>query len=439
MIKRIAAVVLASVLSLTAMAGCQKSTGTSSAGSTASGQAVTIQMSDWLETESATTQIFKNLLTDFQSKNPNIKVSTVGYPFNNYKDQLMVASSSGNAPDVMQVNSQMVAAINGAGISTPLNSLIGKDVVSDYSSAEIQGCTFNGKLVSIPWVTFPLALYYNKDLFKQAGLNPDNPPKTWSEMMTDATAIANLKKDANGNQLYGLAVEDAKQSHAGATFYTVIYSFGGQLLDKSGNVTFNSAETKAALQWLKDGVSSKIIPSGLEIKDIRGIFAQGRVGMCIDGSMAISVFESQSGKGKDFDKTLGVTTIPTNKTNKSETVYTEHQLMISQQSKNKAAAAKLIEYLVGKDALEMYHKTNGIASARKSIMNLAEMNDTDYMKVFNKQEQTASPLPATFPTYDDAMLEVTKCLEKITVGNQSVDSAVQDTQKKIESLRQSAK
>ena len=439
MIKRIVAVILAGLLSLTTLVGCKKSSDTKSTGSEDSGQAVTIQMSDWLETESATTQIFKNLLTDFQSKNPNIKVDTVGYPFNNYKDQLMVASSSGNAPDVMQANSQMVAALNGAGIAAPLSSLISKDVVSDYSAAEIQGCTFNGKLVSIPWVTFPLALYYNKDLFKQAGLNPDNPPKTWSEMMTDATAIANLKKDASGNQLYGLAVEDAKQSHAGATFYTVIYSFGGQLMDKKGNVTFNSSETKAALQWLKDGVTSKIIPSGLEIKDIRGIFAQGRVGMCIDGSMAVSVFEQQSGKGKDFDKDFGVTTIPTNKTNKSETVYTEHQLLISQQSKNKTAAAKLIEYLVSKDALEMYHKTSGITSARKSIMNLSEMNDTDFIKVFNKQLQTASPLPATFSTYDDAMLDVTKCMEQITLGNQSVDSAVQDTQKKIDSLYQSTK
>ena len=100
-------------------------------GEAASGEQVTITMSNWLEAEEATSDIFKELLNDFMAANPDIKVESQAIPFNQYKDQVLIAGTSGNAADVIMGNSQMMSAFNGAGILAELDDLASGDVLDD--------------------------------------------------------------------------------------------------------------------------------------------------------------------------------------------------------------------------------------------------------------------------------------------------------------------
>lgn len=393
-----------------------------------------ITMTSWLEVEQSVEAIFKEMIDAFRSANPDIEVETIGLPFNQYKDQLLVMSTSGNAPDVVMGNSQMMVGFNGAGILAPLEDLISKEKQADIFDNNLAGGTFDGKLVAIPWITHPIGLFYNKELFEKAGLDPEKAPETWDEMVQAAKKVAALKQDKDGNRIYGIGHSIGKVAHAGSVFNGIIYSHGGHFLDAEGKVDFDNAGTREAMQYIKDMVDAGVMPAGVNQKEIRGLFANEQLGIMFDGDMGRAVFRKLSGKGKEFDKIMGVALIPTGKTGKSETVYTEHQLGIAKESNDQEAAAKLIEHLLSKEMIVRYHETNSVLAPSKSIGKLPEMNEDYYMEVFNKQLERARPLPATHPMFDNAMLEVTKALERVSVGKEDVDPVVKETQQKIESL-----
>lgn len=400
----------------------------------ASGEQVTITMSNWLEAEDATSAIFKELLDDFMAANPDIKVESQAIPFNQYKDQVLIAGTSGNAADVIMGNSQMMSAFNGAGILADLDNLASKDVLDDIYPGYLSGTTYDGKVMALSWAPHPIAMYYNKDLFTKAGLDPEKAPTTWDEMTKDAQAIAKIGKDDSGNTIYGLGIPTGKVAHTGTVFNGIFYSFGGHFLDANGKVDLNNAGNVEALTWTKQLVDEKVIPAGLEIKDLRGLFASGQIGIIFDGDMGRGAFRSSSGLGEDFDKKMGVAIIPVGKTGRSETVYTEHQLGVFAKSEHKEAATRLIEYLISKDAMIKYHKANAVLSARKSIATLPEMNEDHFMEVFNKQSETASPLPATNAMFDNAMNELTKGIERIVVNNEDITTVLEDTNKTIREM-----
>lgn len=392
---------------------------------------VTITISNWLEAEEATSDIFKELLADFMAENPTIKVESVAIPFNQYKDQVLIAGTSGNAADVVMGNSQMMVAFNGAGILIDLNGVISQEVLDDLYPNYLAGTTFDRKIAAISWAPHPLALYYNKDLMKKAGLDPEKAPTTWDEMTEMARKIAALGQDESGNTIYGLGLPTGKVAHTGTVANGIFYSFGGHFLADDGTVDLNNEGTLNALKYMKQMVDDKVMPGGLEIKDLRGLFSTGQIGFIIDGDMGRNAFRSSSGKGNEFDASMGYAIVPIGVTGQSETVYTEHELGISANSQNTAAAAKLIEFLTGKEAMLKYHKSNAVLSARKSVASLPEMNEDTFMEVFNKQAETARALPASNPQFDNAMNEVTKAMERIIVNNEDIATVMEETNSKI--------
>ena len=97
--------------------------------------------------------------------------------------------------------------------------------------------------------------------------------------------MAALGKDDSGNTIYGLGLPTGKVAHTGTVFNGIFYAFGGHFVDGDGNVDLNNEGNVAALTWTKELVDAKVIPAGLEIKDLRGLFASGQIGIIFDGDM----------------------------------------------------------------------------------------------------------------------------------------------------------
>lgn len=399
-----------------------------------SGEKVTITMSNWLEAEEATAGIFKEMLDDFMAENPDIIVESTAIPFTQYKDQVLIAGASGNPADVIMGNSTMMPAFQGAGILAQLDGLVSQEVIDDIYPGYLAGTTYNGKVMALSWAPHPIAMYYNKELFEKAGLDPETPPTTWDEMTEAGRAIAALGQDEDGNILYGLGFSTGKIAQTGTLTNGVLYAFGGQFLDDDGNVSIVNDANVEALAWLKQITDDGINPAGLEIAELRGLFATGQIGILFDGDMGRNTFRESSGLGTAFDEKMGVAIVPAGKTGRSETIYTEHQIGIAEKSEHKEAAAKLVEYLLGKEAMTKYHKSNAIISARESIATLSEMNEDYFMEVFNKQSETASPLPATNAMFDNAMNEMNKGIERIIINNEDIETVLKETEDIIKGL-----
>ncbi len=411
-----------------------KNAGTSSTENKDDSKQVEITFANWIAVEDATKTVFEDLVATFEAANPNIKVKSIGIPFAQFKDQVLVNSAGGSAPDIMMSNQAFAPAFVGAGIVQPLDELLGNEIIDDIVEASRTGATYNGKVMSMPWAPHPNALFWNKTLFAKAGLDPEKSPTTWAEVEEIATKIAALGNTEDGKPVYGIGIDNGSDSNSGSKFWIPYLSYGGNYLT-DGKLTFDQGTAlEESLGFVQRMAAGKISPVGADTKILRGLFSTGSLGMFIDGDFGRNVFRTSSGKGEAFDKEWGVTTVPVNKTGSSETVFTEHQLLISEQTKNPEAAAAFVKFLVSKEAMIMYHKSNGVMSARKSLAQLPEMNEDDYAKVFNKQMSTATAFPNSNPKFDEAMKNVASMLQLVTVGNETPANAIKYVMPKIKEL-----
>ncbi|MFX3635878.1 MAG: extracellular solute-binding protein [Candidatus Pristimantibacillus sp.] len=412
------------------------STSPESTSSTApTGETVEITFANWISVEEGTKEAYNQLIADFESKHPNIKVKSMGIPFAQFKDQVLVNSSGGNAPDVTMANQNFTAAFVGAKVAAPIEQFVGADLVNDIVDGSKSGVTYDSKVMAMPWAPHPNALFWNKTLFKKAGLDPEKPPATWDELKDMAGKVAAIGKDDNGNPVYGIGENAATDSYTGNMLLRTTLTYGGKFIDDQGTVVWDQGKAlEESLSHIKALVNNKISPKGADMKSLRGMFANGTLGMLIDGDFGRTNFRNMSGKGEEFDKEWGVTVIPAGVTGRSETIFTEHQLIITEGGEHKEAAAELVKYLVSKDAMLIYHQLNGVMSSLKSVSSLPEMNEDDYASVFNEQMKTASPMPAANPKFDNAMKQASDMIVLTTDGNKNPEEVITIIMPKIKEL-----
>ncbi|WP_220136480.1 ABC transporter substrate-binding protein [Streptomyces himalayensis] len=168
------------------------------------------------------------------------------------------------------------------------------------------GTDADGRMYGLPTSEFALSLIYNRELFDKAGLDPDNPPKTWAEVREAA------KKISEKTGLPGYA-HPATNNTGGWTLTAMTYTYGGRAEKEEGGkqvAAFNDAPMREALQWLKD-VRWKDNSIGTQhLRDAAEIyksFSAGRIGM----TMATpSVFDEHITKYNGDPKIFGVTALP---------------------------------------------------------------------------------------------------------------------------------
>ncbi|MFD6416384.1 extracellular solute-binding protein [Streptomyces sp. NPDC060194] len=166
--------------------------------------------------------------------------------------------------------------------------------------------TKEGKVYGIPNVSYSVGLVYNRALFKEAGLDPDQPPKTWDEVRTAADKIAGLGDGYVGFGEYGGGVV------GGWHFAQSIFSRGGEMV-VDGKAAFNSPEGKAVLQnlkdmrWKDDSVGSKVLIGWETLMQQMGA---GKTGMMLGAPDVVTdVVQKFQGKPDNY----GITGIPDGK------------------------------------------------------------------------------------------------------------------------------
>jgi multiple sugar transport system substrate-binding protein len=158
--------------------------------------------------------------------------------------------------------------------------------------------TFDGTQWGVPVAFSTKALFWNKDLFAAAGLDPETPPKTWEEKIAFAKQITE-KTDAAG---YGVVAKTFDNTMH--QFLHWVYTNNGQVIDAEGNITLNSPQVLAALTALKDIVPyGEEGPTAYEQNEVRAIWLDGGVAM-IEASPGAAI------RGEEAGMNWGVANLP---------------------------------------------------------------------------------------------------------------------------------
>ncbi|MFJ4578340.1 ABC transporter substrate-binding protein [Streptomyces echinatus] len=134
---------------------------------------------------------FEDLIAGFEHKYPGTHVKWVDQPAEGYADKLGADAAGGTLPDVVNVSPDLVAPLARAGLVLDLDKAAAKYrpeyLDGAWSSHRVPG--MNGTY-AFPWYLNTGPLFYNKALFTKAGLDPDQPPRTYDELFADALRMA---------------------------------------------------------------------------------------------------------------------------------------------------------------------------------------------------------------------------------------------------------
>jgi multiple sugar transport system substrate-binding protein len=184
-----------------------------------------------------------------------------------------------------------------------LNDLIVEVPMTDEEKAAyypniVDTVTFEGTQWGVPIAFSTKALYWNKDLFREAGLDPEKPPTTWAEEIEYAKII----KEKTGKAGYGLPAKTFDNTMH--QFLHWVYTNNGQIIDADGNIVMDSPQVLAALQAYKDITPYSVEgATAYEQNEIRAIFLDGSVGMIQAAVGAAYLLQ-------DTDIDWGVTALP---------------------------------------------------------------------------------------------------------------------------------
>ena len=228
-------------------------------------------------------QLIDQMTEDFNRENPDVQVQAV-YT-GNYDDTvtaIQTAIQGGNAPDLFVSLATQRFTMASTKMAMPLDELIAADpegqaFVDDFIDGFMLDSYVEGSIYSIPFQRSTMVLFYNKDAFREVGLDPEHAPKSWQEMVDYAKKLTNDKR-------YGVAIAlnsgSAQWAFTGFSLQNCTNGVG--LMSADGKeIYFDTPENVEALQlWLDLQNEHKVMAPGIvQWTDMPTQFLAGEVAM----------------------------------------------------------------------------------------------------------------------------------------------------------------
>jgi len=340
--KALAMVGIASVLFGSVLTGCGKSESTAKAG-----EKVEVTLAGWGGNPTEQ-KLLQQTLDDFEAKHPNIDVK-LEVISDQYMDVIKTRLIGGKGPDVFYLDAFEAPGLIETGAVEPLDEYVKEDFdVADFEKPLLEAFKVDGNTYGFPKDYSTLALFYNKKLLQEAGVEV---PKTWEELRE---VSKKLTKD--GVYGFGVAPELAR------TFYVAQAGGGDAVKDNKAN--FASPEVIKALQPIVD--QHNIDKTSAEPKEVGAtwggeMFGQGKAAMVVEGNWAIP-FLADTFPNVEY----GTAELPAINGKKSTMAYTVAYVMNAASNK-KEAAWELLSYLTGKEGMETWTSKGYALPTRQSV------------------------------------------------------------------------
>lgn len=215
-----------------------------------------------------------DLTAAFEAKNPGIEVDVQIESWNDVDRKVAEMVEAGKAPDIAQIGAY--ADYAAADKLYSADQMLSIPVQSNFLPPLSDAGEMKRTQYGLPFVASTRLLFYNKDLFEEAGI--DSAPRTWAQLKRDAELLK-LNTDAKYPFALPLGPEEAQ-----AETLMWLLSGGGGYTDEIGRYAIDSPQNIATFDWLKEnlvdeGLTGPVTPGKLNRKDAFAAFTRGEVGM----------------------------------------------------------------------------------------------------------------------------------------------------------------
>lgn len=305
------------------------------------GSDVTLSVSIW---DSYQEPGIKEILAGFTEKT-GIKTELSVIKWDEYWTMLEAGAQGGSLPDVFWMHSNESERYMSNDMLLDLTDKIAESDAIDPANypEDIWGLyTYNDKYYAVPKDVDTIALWYNKTMFDEAGLDYPTTDWTWDDMFEAAKKLT--KED--GSQ-YGLAIRSDNNQ---AGYYNLVYDNGGYIIsDDKTKSGWDDEKTIEAMQQLEEWINAGVMPS-LETMSENGedvLFQSGKVAMVLQGSWMLAAYKENEYTSANCD----VIELPKSaETGRRVSVYNGLGWAASASGEHTEEAWQLIEYLGSEDA-----------------------------------------------------------------------------------------
>lgn len=376
-------------------------------------------------------EITKPIIAAFEAENPNIKVELQSAP-QGYDDKVLTAHAAGDTPDgLLMWNTSQWAE---AGIVQDLSTYIARD---DYDMDQYLPITkswaeYKGGIYGLPKDYTPRAMYYNKNVFDEAGVSYPEAGWTFDNFVEIAKA---LNSNATGAEArYGYV---AVPGHTYA-LQAFIWSNGGDLCSPDGTTAtgyINSPAVVEVIEWYKTLFDMSISTGTMDAYQNLGQneFQSGIVGMMDNGMWPVSTYEA------DTSLRFGIAPPPVPSSGGSITpvIHSSTWSMFAK-AENKDEAWEFIKYIGGPEGGRVLAEGRwGLPVFKGMADELGLMND-EYLKVFAEvgEMATKAPVFVRSPKWFEADAEFKLALEEIFLGDADTQSALDAAAERMDKILQ---
>ena len=290
----------------------------------------------------------KNVVEAYNKSHKNqVKLEII--PNDDMEGKVGGASQTDSLPDILAGDVVRIPYWASEGIFTDITKQIdGLDNKADLQQGHIEAGTVDGAEYTLPFITDVSVMVWNKNLYKEAGLDPEQGPKSIDQFVEQAKKVAALNKDGvAGSYLAG-------QSGGALVFdlFPSVWADGESVMNKDGSAaTLDNDSMKGVLDAYKE-LANTTNGLGAGSKEETGAtwtapFANGKIGvMPYPNTSTTALFDAE----KDGGFEVGVAPIPGTKEGKTSTFLGGDAMGISKDSKHVAQAWNFLYWLMQSDA-----------------------------------------------------------------------------------------
>ena len=354
------------------------------------------------------------------------------------KLKAQAAAKAGKPPAVVLMSANFVLDLKLSGDLASLEPLLEADgttrekFLADFWPALHANATVDGELYAVPYQNSTPLLYYNKDHFKEAGLDPEKPPRTWAELVADAKKLT--KGSGDNVERYGFSLPEG-YDYMGWIMEALCMSNGGRYFNEEygGEVYYDTPSMLGAAQFVEDLVfKHKVMQQGVvEGSAVSTNFLAGKISMMLLSTGSLSFIRD------NMKANYGVAFVPRNVRNAVPIGGGSLVMFKGLDDAQKKAGWKFIKWLSSAETLAGWSRFTGYFAPRKSSYDLPEMKD--FIAKHPDAEVALEELPFAkpwFATYQT--VAVRKALEDeiqaVLNGKKKAAQAVKDAQRNADAL-----
>lgn len=383
---------------------------------------VTLKVANYALLESGYEPFWKQVKVDFEAANPDITIEWVTAPYGEIVNQVVNMAGGGNKVDVIFGEIDWVPGLVDAGLAAPVRDILPQAFVDDFYPDVLKSFEVEGKPYGIPLYVSPYVLYYNKNLFTQAGLDPNKPPKTYDEMLSYAQKLSQLK-DANGNKVYAFGQTTASVPVSGASLTAMVFNFGGQVLDAQGKLAVDNQGFKDAFTMVQKLDQLGYNPQNAKLKDLRNLFALGQLAMYYDQSWGFNGVKSINPDAVNF--TASAEPLKGGNGVGASLLQAHCFILVDNGAARRAALSKFVEFVISEQTLSSYLRDLTPAyPAKKSMATMESVVNNGILKGVSPAAGRVQ-VQSFIPRISNLNLELCSLAQAVTVGKQDVAASIE--------------